>query len=189
MIQVIKKTMILGFSFVLAFAALSERVLGASVTENAVDKTFYRVVEATPHDFVYSLKAVERDESKPDSSEGKSRLQKYFQVVQKKVTGPNIEFQIKAQAQYLPDVLMKYASITVKLKELAGEQKDARFETEFLFTESATVNALLTVLPHDRGSLLRLDVQKTTLPLWIFQRAIDVMTKLNLASTSPANSK
>lgn len=149
--------------------------------------TIYRVVEARRSEFLDALKAVSpgRVESMASGRSGGSRLQKYFEITHKTVKGPEIEMEIQVQKRILPEGLVKFTSITLRLKELPPVDSNPRFQTEFILSPTAHVSSMMTVLPDEKGCLLRLDIQQTTLPLWMFKAAMDLLLKLDLASTSP----
>lgn len=161
---------------------VSHSILANSTTLS----TFYRVIDATPYDFIYSVRTVSPENKTVSKSGG--RLQKYFKLVRKETIGNKTEIAIQVESEFLPTTLQKYALITIDLEQLKDDGDAKRFQTHFTFNKIATADALLSVSPHTRGSLLQMDVQQTSLPLWIFSSAVDLILKINLSSSLPKGS-
>ena len=148
--------------------------------------TIFRVVEAKPDDFIYSLKNVDRSQTQSQSSS--SRLEQYFRLTDKTVQNGEIKIKLRLQMRYLPDALRKYSTLDLFLKELTqtnSNLKSPQFSVNFALSPSAQINGLLTVKPHQRGSQLRLDVQDSTLPDWLVEKLITLTLDLNLATKAP----
>ncbi len=160
-------------------------VLGFTIFAHA-DNRMYRVIEATPTDFIDALKT--KTLGIGQSKVGKSRLQKFFVLTSKQVSGADIEMNVQIKTRMLPDALAKHTAFTIRLHELKRTNEHV-FRTEFILAPNMTIDGLMKVSKHSQGALLEFDVQHTTVPLWIFDKAMQVIFKLNLASAKPIDTK
>ena len=146
----------------------------------------YRVIQTPPNEFIYALKAQSVSIREPKTAD--SRLQKFFKLSSKKVTDSDIEMKVQAKADMLPAALIKHTGFTIRLHELKGGAPHV-FRTEFIFGADMGIEGLMKISAFEQATLIEFDVQHTTVPLWLLDKAIQIIFKLNLASATPKNTK
>jgi len=142
----------------------------------------YRIIRASPQDFVYAIKAPFRSEAQikalPQGS-GASRLEKFFRIADKQIHGDVIRVTLAHRVSFLPGSTERSPTVTVILtedpkKRLTNEFFfDAKFET----TWGTTIASNLLVHPNEQGALLELVVNKTNLS----DRSLQAFMKMAVA--------
>ena len=176
------------FVSILTLAIISLNAYSTSVKPGV--RTLYRVVQTSPKDFLYALSHnVPTDKTKspeqPNHS-GKSRLLRYFMVMQKEASGGHLRVVIRIDDRHIPEAFVRYTEFTLILDELPPLGKTQRHQLKFELAGNAEINALMSVTNYGQDeTLLRLDIGKSTLPDWLLDKFLLVITRLNLASNRP----
>lgn len=149
--------------------------------------TIYRIIQTNRLDFIYALTA--RSNLTPVANTGSStRLNRYFTITKKEVSGNTITMKIRPQARFLPVDFSKYSAFQIRLTQLPSNI-DPVYQVQFQLSEHATIDCLMTVMEYQaQETQLKLDIQRTTLPEWMMKAALDLIVRMNLAGRESGSS-
>lgn len=143
-----------------------------SKSEPPADTRLYREIYATPQELIEALYSPLDPRDLPrEKSATPSRMEKYFRVKEKKISGEQVSFVLESKVAGPAKLLAKSSKVAVTLNRLGG--KESRKFSLSAVAPMQSFGGTLEFSPSKSGSLAILDLKESSggnLALWAFRK-------------------
>lgn len=121
--------------------------------------TAYRVIRASPHDFVSAIRSRTTQAARGPAT---SRMQKFFRIKSKMVEGPKVRLEILPEVPLLASYFPAASTVRIELIQRDLRRDVYRFDARLEAMGGQWLNADLQIEPVTEGSLLRLSFKDSS---------------------------